>query len=106
MTTKLHKETVQAVILWCKKNKITLSEKPRHVHPRAYVLGYAAPSCLIVASCWADSEPQTREFDKKYPLTTVRTFDPSLKAGDWCITAYVTTVGRSEHVAIQLKEIK
>ena len=104
MTTKLEKQSVLAVQEWCKKEKIKLISKPRHIHPRTYVVGYAASSCLIVARCWADSESQTKEWDKKYPLDVIRKFDHSLKAGDWCITAYVSTVGYGETIAIPLKE--
>jgi len=104
MTTKLEKESALAVQHWCKKQKIKLTSKPRHIHPRTYVVGYAASSCLVVARCWADSEPQTKEWNKKYPLDIIRKFDHSLKAGDWCITAYVSTVGCGESIAIPLKE--
>ena len=104
MSTKLEKESVLAIQDWCKKQKMKLISKPRHVHPRAYVVGHAASSCLIVARCWAYSEPQKKEWDKKYPLQVVRKFDDSLKAGDWCITAYVSTTGSGEPVAISIKE--
>lgn len=104
MTTKLEKESMLAVQQWCKKEKMKLISKPRHIHSRVYVVGYAASSCLIVARCWADSEPQTKEWNKKYPLDIIRKFDHSLKAGDWCITAYVSTLGCGESIAIPLKE--
>lgn len=79
-----------------------LKGAPSHVHPRSYVVGYAAPLCLVVAECWADSESQMQDFNQKYPLRTVHKFDHSLKAGDWCITAYVSTAGCGEPVAIPL----
>ncbi len=103
MTTKLYKEAVAAVEAWCKKKNWKLINKPRHVHPQAYVVGHAASSCLIVSKCWADSEPQTREWNKKYPLELVREFDDSLRAGDWCIVAYVSTVSFGQPVAIPIK---
>ena len=83
MTTKLHKAAVAAVESWCKKKKWKLISKPRHVHPQAYVVGYAASKCLIVSKCWSDSEPQTREWNKKYPLDVINEFDESLRPGDW-----------------------
>lgn len=103
MTTKLQREASAAVEVWCKKNRLKLIAKPRHIHPRAYVIGHAAPRCLIVAYCWADSEPHLRDFDRDNPLKTIHTFDSKLKAGDWCITAYVCTDGRQENVAIPLE---
>lgn len=104
MTTKLHYECVKAVKVWCSKNKIKIVSPVRHVHPRSYVVGHAAPGCLIVAECWADSETQMREFTRKHPLTTINKFDASLKGGDWCITAYISTLGSGERVAVPIKE--
>ncbi len=104
MTTKLEKESVLAVEDWCKKQKIKLECKPNHVHPRSYVIGLAAPKGLIVARCWADSEPHLKEWDEKYPLQVIHNFDKSLKAGDWCITAYVITKTSGESIAIPIKE--
>jgi hypothetical protein len=104
MTTKQQREAVAAVKAWCKKNKVKLVGGVRHVYPRSYVVGHAAPLCLIVAECWADSEPQVFEFNRKHPLATIYRFDPSLKAGDWCITAYITTAGTGERVAVPIKE--
>jgi hypothetical protein len=89
MTTKRHKEAIAAIEAWCKKRKnMKLTQKPRHVHPRAYVIGHAASGCLIVLKCWTDSEPHLREHTKLYPLSTINEFDDSLKAGDWCIVGY------------------
>jgi hypothetical protein len=104
MTTKLQRESALAVEAWCKKQKLNLVSKPRHIQPRAYVVGHAASACLIVARCWTDSEPQTKDFNKQYPLQIVHRFDDSLKAGDWCITAYISTIGSGETVAIPIKE--
>lgn len=94
MTTKRHKEAIAEIQSWCKKNKLELKGKPRHVHPRAYVVGYASAGCLIVSRCWTDSEPHLRQHDKQYPLSIINTFDNSLEAGDWCITAYGSFEGR------------
>ena len=91
---------VKAIKKWCRAHKLKLVSEPRHVHPVAYVIGYAAPKCLVVAVPWIDSEPQCRDFDKQNPLTTIHTFDDSLRPGDWCYTAYVCHSGMQEHVAI------
>lgn len=104
MATKQHREARAAVKAWCKKRKIKLVGDVRHVHPRCYVIGRAAPLCLIVAECWADSEPHMRKFDNDNPLSTVHTFDESLKAGDWCVCAYISTAGAGQRVAIALPE--
>jgi len=79
---------------------MTWTSPPRHIHPRAFVVGYAAPSCLVVARPWVDSEAQLHDWNRQYPLTTIRLFDQSLKPGDWCTTAYVSTRGSGESVAI------
>jgi hypothetical protein len=100
MTSKLKKAAADAVRAWCKK-----SGKPadavRHVYPRAYVVGRAAPLCLVVTRPWQDAEPQCQEFDRKHPLSVLHTFDPSLDAGMWCATAYVVRAGCSESVAVR-----
>jgi hypothetical protein len=106
MTTKLEKESLLAVQDWCKKQKMNLVTKPRHLHPRSYVIGFAAPLCLIVARCWADSEQQTQKWNNDYPLQIIHNFDDSLKAGDWCITAYVSTATSGEPIAIPIKRQK
>ncbi len=102
MTTKLQRESSAAVQAWCKFNKIKLIRKPSHVHPRSYVVGLAAPACLVVAECWADSEAQLKDFNRQYPLRTIYRFSQSLKPGDWCITAYVCTEHWQECVAIKI----
>lgn len=104
MTTKMRRDATAAVLAWCKKKKIKLIAKPRHVHPRAYVVGSAAESCLVVAECWADSEPQLKGMNKTHPLRLINTFDTALKAGDWCITAYICYAGCQEPIAIPLTE--
>jgi hypothetical protein len=100
--TKLQRECANAVTAWCEGQgrNWRLTSRPRHVHPRAYVVGYAAPLAIVVAQPWMDSEPQVRDYTRRNPLTIVRNFDRSLKAGDWCITAYVCRDGSQETVAI------
>ena len=70
-------------------------------YPRAYVVGRAAPLCLVVTRPWQDAEPQCQEFDRKHPLSVLHTFDPALDAGMWCATAYVVRAGCSETVAVR-----
>ena len=100
MTSKLKKSAADAVRAWCKKQGAP-ADAVRHVYPRAYVVGYAAPLCLVVARPSQDAEPQCREFDRMYPLAVVRTFDPALDAGMWCAIAYVVRSGCSETVAVR-----
>lgn len=111
MATRQHLEAVAAVEAWCKANKIKLICKPRHVFARTYVIGQAAPQCLVVAQCWADKEPGPAAMDKLFGrrqncLSTVHVFDKSLQAGDWCITAYVSTTGSGQPIAIPIPEPK
>ena len=89
-----------AVLRWCKARELRLTEKPTHIHARAYVVGRAAPSCLIVAVPWVDSAPQCQKFNRENPLGLVYQFDESLQAGDWCTTAYIVHAGGGESVAI------
>jgi len=98
-----HKEKVAKKIkAWLKKNRKITATSVRHIHAMAYVVGYAAPSCLVVARCWVESEKHLREFDKKSPLENVHVFDDSLNAGDWCSVAYYTTVTSGQTVAIPI----
>lgn len=98
--SRLNRRTAKAVKAWCWKRKTKISGKPRHIHPRAYVVGYISPCCLVVATPWVDSEPQCQERDKTSSLTLVRMFDDTLRPGDWCSTAYVVHSGGQETVAI------
>jgi hypothetical protein len=102
--TRTEFEARQIIGQWLSKHKIKPVGKLRHVHPRCYVIGYAAPGALIVAHPWMDSEQQTQAFDMKNPLTVVRRFDASLKPGDWCATAYVSTATYGEQVAVAWKK--
>ncbi len=72
----------------------------RHIYPMAYVVGYAAPRCLVVSMPWPDAEKPLQRDVRNYPLKQVYLFDASLKAGDWCSLGYVSTLGSSETVAI------
>lgn len=73
----------------------------RHIYPRALVVGHLGPRALVVARPWQDSEPQCREWDRQYPLDVIHdNFDKSLKAGDWCIVAYVSTDTSGLHYAV------
>ncbi len=94
------KQLILAVKAWCEANKLTGVSSVRHVHPRACVIGYAAPMCLVVSVPWVDSEPQCQEFDKAHPLKVINRFDPSLNAGDWCVAAYIVRDCGSEFIAI------
>lgn len=99
MASKLKLAAATAVREWCSKNG-TPASLVRHVHPRAYVVGKAAPRCLIVSRPWQDSEPHLQDFDRKHPLDVLHTFDASLDAGMWCATAYVVRGGVQETVAV------
>jgi len=98
--TKTERRARQRVKAWCESSGIELSGKIRHVFPLAYVVGRAAPKCLIVARPWFHSEPQVEVFNRENPLQTVHDFDDTLTAGDWCTTAYVTTTSWSGTVAV------
>lgn len=101
MTAEM-KNAKKRILAWCKEHELDV-QGIRHIHPVSYVVGYAAPLCLIVATPWAHSEPQCRQFDKENPLTLVHTFDKSLKPGDWCSVAYVTTPGCGDRVAVPVE---
>lgn len=103
--TALHRLSSAAVVAWCRRQGMKLLCAPRHVHPRTYIIGSVAPGCIIVAAPWFDSEPHLRDWDRDSPLATVRKFDASLKAGDWCITAYVCRSGSQEHVAVPIPRL-
>lgn len=98
--SKLKSAAKAAVAAWCAKNGMP-AKQIRHIYPRAYVVGRAAPLCLVVTRPWQDAEPQCREFDRKHPLAVLHTFDPALDAGMWCVTAYVVTAGSGETVAVR-----
>ncbi len=98
--TAMERRAAAAIIAWCEKHKRKVIGRPRHLHPRAYVVGYSGYGCLIVAFPWIDSEPQCQQNDKANGLVSVHYFDQSLKAGDWCTCAYVCWNGIQETVAI------
>ena len=96
--TKLEILTKKAIKKWCKDNDIEVN-CVRHIYPRAYIIAKTAPSCIVVATPWQDSENHIR--DKKYSsFNTIRTFDDSLNVGDWCGVAYVCRIGIQDNVAI------
>lgn len=100
--TKAQSEARAAVMQWCRARQMKLVSRIRHVHPRAYVIGRASPNCLVVAVPWMDAEPQMQAFTRDNGLTTFSDFDSSLKAGSWCITAYVRTATSGMRIAIAI----
>ncbi len=99
------KQKAEALIkAWCKNEGIKLTGKLRHVYPRAYVIGRAAPRCLVYATPWMDAEPQIQSMRTaliaKSGLGTANVFDELLNSGDWCAVAYVITAGWSAPVAV------
>lgn len=67
-----------------------------------YVVGYAAPLCIVVAVPWMTAEPQMKEFTRENPLNIYRDFDKKLRPGDWCLTGYVSTETCGFPVAIPM----
>ena len=106
--TKLEQATIKAVKAWCKSQDIELASKPNHIFPRVYVLGRPALQCLLVACPPVDAEPQIKKAKEKLTgdgTNVIHVFDVSLKAGDWCSTAYVCTKkGSQESIAIPVVE--
>lgn len=100
MTTNV---AVAAIRKFCKAKGWKIRGPIRHLHTMAYVVGYAASKCLIVACPWPQSEKHMREWDRLHPLNTCNEFDPSLKAGDWCHVGYVCTPMSSHIVAVPIK---
>jgi hypothetical protein len=96
------KQIKERIISWCKKNEIKEKEikKILHIHLHCFVVGFAAPACLVVARPWVESAEHLKRFDKENPLNTVNNFDNSLRPGDWCITAFICTQYRSFPIAI------
>ena len=54
------KQIKERIISWCKKNEIKEKEikKILHIHLHCYVIGFAAPACIVVASPWIESAEQ------------------------------------------------
>lgn len=100
------RNAIPIIKAWLKRDKMRDPFTLRHIHPHTYVVGYAAPGCLVVAACWQESEPHLREFQKANPLGIVRRFDASLRPGDWCITVYVATRSGGESVAVPYDPMK
>lgn len=102
--TKQQREAWGAVARWLAARGVEF-KSISHIHPRAYVIGRTAPRCLVVARCWADSEPLCRDMTRENPLMSTNEFDDSLNAGDWCITAYVVEAGGCQRdYAVPLEE--
>jgi len=101
----LRDRVIRDARLWWKKRKPGYSITGfHHIQPRAYVLGYAGSSCLIVSEPWTESEAQIKDWQKNYPLTIIIDFDSSLRPGDWCSTAYIVTELGSFKAAIPVVE--
>lgn len=110
--TKATKDAIEAVRVWCQKRGLVLIARPNHVFPRAYIVkkghwknigGGDVPS-LRIATPGIDAEPQMKKYGVHHPYTRVdgRDVDNSLKAGDWCICAYICERGHQRNVAVPL----
>ena len=101
--TNLERLTIKALTDWCKRNKKeTPRIRPRHIHPRCYVIARPSGSCLIVACPPMDAEPQIQKIPMYRDGTKIiNTFDDNLEAGDWCSVGYVCYGGVQETIAIQ-----
>ena len=105
--TKLEQMTKKAILAFMKKETSRVVTGVRHIYPRAYVLSRCAPSCLLIACPPQDAEPQIKNLHKadSFKLvdggTICRLFDDSLRAGDWCSVAYVSSGSASETVAVK-----
>lgn len=90
---------------WLDKHEPRPIQCIRHIHKHAYVVGYAAPQCLVVSLCWTEAEPQMKDFERACPLDIINRFDKELQAGDWCITGYVSfKKGGGEKIAIKIQD--
>ncbi len=110
--TKATRDAIAAVRAWCDAKGIKLTSRPSHVFPRAYVVkvshwtnvsGRRVP-CLKIACPIIDAEPHMQRHDNHRPFTRVDgpDVDKSLKAGDWCVCAYICEVGNQRNVAVPL----
>lgn len=102
--TKLEIATKKAVIEFYERNKKQKVLSVRHIYPRCYVLSRAAGSCLLVAMPPVDAEPHIQEIKENMKSDgghIVNFFDDSLKAGDWCSCAYVSTLSQGQSVAVK-----
>lgn len=105
--TKAQREARDAVRKWWTKHRKSYPVQDiRHVHAHAYVVGYAAPGCLVVACDGMESEPHMREWTAKSPLSTVHQFEDGIKPGEWVYFAYVATQSSSEHCAVRRPDMK
>lgn len=101
--TQQRKAAAQAVKAWCEAQGIEV-QQIAHIYPRAYVLGKAAPRCMVLAVPWQDSEPLCKALDKLRPLQLISLFDEGLAAGMWCAAAYVVSPGAGQMVAVRFEE--
>jgi hypothetical protein len=100
--TKLEQLTKKAVLAFMSKRSDRKVTGVRHIYPRCYVLSRAAASCLLVACPPQDGEPHIKKMNKVGDNgTIIRCFDDSLKAGDWCSVAYVSSAASGESVAVK-----
>jgi hypothetical protein len=97
--TALRRRTSSAIRKWCAAQKMNLLSSLCHVVPRGYVVARIAPRCIVVAVPDCDREPQVRGLSG---FITISKFDGELRQGDWCSTAYVSTQGCGESVAIKV----
>ena len=97
MTTK--KEAKELIKSWCKVQGMECLGI-RHIDRQAYVIGKAAASCLIVQRSPLEAEKHLLLDTFLYPFDIIRTFDRSLKAGDFCITGYIRSKHCGDTIAI------
>ena len=86
--TKLERATRRAIREWCEDQGYTV-KKIHHVTPRAYIVAKPAIKNLVVSVPPCDAPELSSGSDLS--SATILHFDPHLKAGDWCSTAYIIT---------------
>lgn len=96
------KQVKEKIIAWCDKNGIPKKDIKQilHIHLHCYVIGYAAPNCIIVAIPWIESKEYLQEFQRGNPLNKINEFDKTLKPGDWCVAAYAAGKDSGANIAI------
>lgn len=104
--TNLERRCRKALLAYVRKEHHD-AQSVSHIHPRAYVVGKVASSCLIVSYPPMDSSNLLKSMQKDLPtdsINTIRDFDESLGMGDWCTIGYVCRMGCQETVAIKAVE--
>lgn len=102
---KEHRRAKKAIFDWHERHhRRGAACRVTNVHPRAYVIGYAAPGCIIVAIPWMDSSRLLREFTRDNPLKQVHLFDDRIEAGDWVYYGYVRTDQYGQLCAVKITE--